>query len=98
MASTLRCTETDCPAVDTLHCLGDNECGYLNNAGTPKFKGPLETACRRPNCGLEFPTPKARLAHEKDATRHRKADMDFICDWNGHTDAIQDHNFCPVCQ
>lgn len=56
------------------------------------------THCRRPYCATLFTSTEARDKHEADATKHRKRDMDFICDWEGHYEAISEHNFCPVCQ
>ena len=97
-----KCALTDCPGVvlNQPHVIGDNECGYLNAApNPPKPKMANDPyVCRRPNCAATFFTEAARLKHETDASKHRKADMTFICDWSGHAAAIQDHDLCPVCQ
>lgn len=97
------CTEATCPGVilKQKHVSGDNECGYLYDRKTgarrPKQRN-NPTTCRRPFCSKEFMTKEDRLKHETDPKPHRKADMDFICDWEGHADAIAEHRFCPVCQ
>lgn len=98
----MKCTQKDCPGNLTTppqpHSLGDNECGYLNANDGPKAKGSSPTECRRPFCAKEFMSKEDRDKHEADATKHRKRDMDFICDWEGHGEAIAEHRFCPVCQ
>lgn len=99
----MKCAEKDCPALmtdpPTPHALGDNECGYLNAYDGPKAKSTgSEKTCRRPNCAKEFMSKADRDKHEADATKHRADAMYFLCDWQGHADAIADHNFCPVCQ
>lgn len=62
----------------------------------------MPTHCRRPYCAVPFTTPEKRDAHESDATKHRRpeqqADPKFLCDWEGHADAIEEAGFCPVCQ
>lgn len=97
------CIVKTCPGnvlnPDTPHEVGDNECGYLNNDGTPLLKHATDPyTCRRPYCAHTSFTQEARDKHEADATKHRKKDMDFLCDWSGHADAINEQRICPVCQ
>lgn len=97
----MACALTDCPGVllNQPHALGDNECGYMNNNGTPLLKHATDPyTCRRPNCCHTSFTQEARTKHEADATKHKPDEMTFICDWSGHADAISDSGFCPVCQ
>lgn len=101
----MKCTQDDCPGNLTTppqpHLLGDNECGYLNadDGPLPKNSRDRYYACRRPYCARPHLSAERRNQHEADATKHRKPEqMTFICDWEGHADAIADHDFCPVCQ
>lgn len=58
--------------------------------------------CRRPYCSVPFTGENAandRTVHEaKPTPLHVKHGMDFLCDWEGHANAIDEAGLCPVCQ
>lgn len=98
------CAVKTCPGnvLNQKHELGDNECGYLNNDGEPipKNRNDRYHTCRRPYCARPHLSAERRDAHEADAThpKHKPDAMDFLCDWNGHAEAIESAGFCPCCQ
>lgn len=62
-------------------------------------KTPETYPCRRPYCATPFNTKVEREVHEhKPTDLHLKHGMDFLCDWEGHANAIDEAGFCPVCQ
>lgn len=101
-----KCVEKDCPAnlatPPQEHLTGDNECGYLNADEGPLSKNDKDRyfSCRRPGCYRTHLNAERRNQHEADEKAHHRTPgaMNFICDWAGHADALQDAGFCPVCQ
>ena len=54
--------------------------------------------CRRPYCATPFDTEDARNKHEESPTpKHLKHGGVFICDWEGHAEAIETVGVCSCC-
>lgn len=72
---------------------------HPHQTATPDDPDPTNLyACRRPGCNRPNFSLQARKAHEADASKHRHPEaMTYLCDWQGHADAIEETGICAVC-